>query len=145
MWGRLQLQSMGTVFGRALVAPKWTRQQDPVVGNWCRLSAGAGDPIPGIFQAGITGMGCRFLLQCMVSDLITAWLSQACLRLFFHQCIQKGSCVPSSAPHWAFPTLSVYLSVEVKNCLAALMGIPPSPTSMSILLRPLVLRTFTSL
>ena len=81
---------MGTVFGRALVAPKWISQQDPVVGSWCCLSAGAGDLVRGIFQARITGVGCCFLLQCMFSDLITAWLSQACPRLFFHQCIQKG-------------------------------------------------------
>ena len=128
---------MGTVLGRARVAPTWVSQQDPVAGSWCRLSAGAGDLVPGIFQARITGVGCCFLLQCMLSDLIAAWLSQACPRLFFHQCIQKGSCVHSSTPHWAFPALSVCLSVEVKNCLAALRGIPPSPTSMSISLRPL--------
>ena len=34
---------MGTVFGRALVAPRWTSQQEPVVGNWSRLSASGGD------------------------------------------------------------------------------------------------------
>lgn len=44
MWDKLRLRGMGAVFGRALVAPRWTSQQDPVVGNWCRLSASAGDP-----------------------------------------------------------------------------------------------------
>lgn len=34
---------MGAVLGRALVAPRWTSQQEPVVGNWSRLSASAGD------------------------------------------------------------------------------------------------------
>lgn len=34
---------MGAVLGRALVAPRWTGQQEPVVGNWSRLSASAGD------------------------------------------------------------------------------------------------------
>lgn len=43
MWDTLWLQAMGTVCGRALVAPRWTSKQEPVVGNWSRLSASAGD------------------------------------------------------------------------------------------------------
>lgn len=43
MWDKLWLQAMGTVCGKALVAPKWTSKQEPVVGNWSRLSASAGD------------------------------------------------------------------------------------------------------
>ncbi|XP_053082862.1 protein kinase C and casein kinase substrate in neurons protein 2 isoform X2 [Acinonyx jubatus] len=42
MWVELWLQAMGTVFGRALVAPTWTSKQEPVVGNWPHLSASAG-------------------------------------------------------------------------------------------------------
>lgn len=43
MWDTLWLQAMGTVCGRSLVAPRWTSKQEPVVGNWSRLSASAGD------------------------------------------------------------------------------------------------------
>lgn len=41
VWDKLRLQGMGAVWGRALVAPSWPRQQKPAVGSWAHLSASA--------------------------------------------------------------------------------------------------------
>lgn len=40
---QLRLRTMGAVFGRTLVVPGWTSQQESGPGSWSRLCASAGD------------------------------------------------------------------------------------------------------
>lgn len=40
---QLRLRAMGAVFGRTLVVPGWTSQQESGLGSWSRLCASAGD------------------------------------------------------------------------------------------------------
>lgn len=56
MWDTLWLWAMGTVCGRALVAPRWTGKQEPLVGNWSQLSASVGDAdAPSWWSSGDSG------------------------------------------------------------------------------------------